>query len=153
MADGSEQAVVVEPIDPAQGGHLDGGRGRPRPLPPDHLGFVEAVDRLGEGIVIRVTNAADRRNEIGLGQALGVVHGQILHAPVAVMDQAIVGAGPAGMDRLLQCIENEFGRGAGADLPTNDAPSKGIDAQNVIALRPRRPFAGISKPGSVFMPG
>lgn len=77
VADGSEQAMVVEPVDPAQGGHLDARSGRPRPLPPDHLGFVKSVDGFSEGIVICVSNAANRRHQIGLGQALGVVHGQV----------------------------------------------------------------------------
>ena len=70
MADRSEQAAVVEPVDPFERGHFDGRRSRPGSLPPDHLGFVKAVDGLGEGVVIRVTNAADRGNQIGLGQVL-----------------------------------------------------------------------------------
>ena len=50
-----------------------------------------------------------------------------LHAPVAMTNQAIVGAGSASMDRLLQRIEHEGGRGRCADLPANDAASESID--------------------------
>lgn len=87
MPDGAEQAVIVEPVDPAQGLHLDGRSVRPGSSSPDGLGFVEAVDGLGECVVIRVADAADRRHQIGLGQALAVVHGKVLHASVAMMDQ------------------------------------------------------------------
>jgi hypothetical protein len=51
-ADGSEQASIVEPVDPFQGGELDGFQVSPRAAAPDHLGLVEAVDGLGEGIVV-----------------------------------------------------------------------------------------------------
>jgi len=60
------------------------------------------VDGLGQSVVIAVADAADRRHEVGLCQALGVVHGQVLHAPVTVMDQAVIRVGPARMDRLLK---------------------------------------------------
>jgi hypothetical protein len=33
------------------------------------------------------------------------------------MDQPVLGAGAARMDRLLQSVENEVRRGRGADLP------------------------------------
>jgi hypothetical protein len=44
----------------------------PRPAPPGHLGLVEPVDRLGECIVARDTDAAYRGLDAGLGEALGV---------------------------------------------------------------------------------
>jgi hypothetical protein len=50
---------VVEPVDPFQRGKLDRFHGSPWSAPLDHLGFIEAVDRLGEGIVIRIPDAAD----------------------------------------------------------------------------------------------
>ena len=65
-------------------------------MPPDHFRLVETVDRLGQGIVIAVADAADGRDEVGLGEALGVARGEVLGSPVTVMDQAVLGAGPAG---------------------------------------------------------
>ena len=44
----------------------------------DDLGFVEAVDRLGESIVIGVADAADGRLDAGLSQALGVFDRDVL---------------------------------------------------------------------------
>ena len=51
VADRFEQAPVVEPVHPFQGGELDGFQASPRPASPDHFSLVEAVDRLGQGII------------------------------------------------------------------------------------------------------
>jgi hypothetical protein len=66
------ETAVVEPVDPFQGGDLDVVGGAPWPSRFDQFGLVEAVDRLGEGIVIAVTNAADGGLDTRLRQALGV---------------------------------------------------------------------------------
>ena len=52
------QPPVVEPVDPFQRGELDGFQVSPRAAAPDHLGFVEAVDGLGQGVVEAVADAA-----------------------------------------------------------------------------------------------
>jgi hypothetical protein len=57
-ADGFEQAPIVEPVDPFQRGELDGFQVSPRAASPDHLGLVEAVDGLGQGVVEAVADAA-----------------------------------------------------------------------------------------------
>ena len=44
-----------------------------------------------------------------------------------MVNQAIVGAGPASTDCLLHGIEHDAGRGTGADLPAGDAPNKRFD--------------------------
>ena len=51
VADRFEQAPVVEPVHPFQGGEFDGFQAAPRPAASDYLGLVEAVDRLGQGII------------------------------------------------------------------------------------------------------
>ena len=56
-----------------------------RPSPMDDLGLVEAVDGLGEGIVVAVADAAYRRLDAGFGQALGVFDQNILAAPDALL--------------------------------------------------------------------
>lgn len=38
----------------------------------DHLGLVEAVDRLGRSAVIAISDAADRRLDPGLEEALDI---------------------------------------------------------------------------------
>ena len=50
---------VVEPIDPFEGGELDGLEAAPRSAPMDQLGFVEAVDGFGESIVIGISDTTD----------------------------------------------------------------------------------------------
>ena len=57
------------------------------------LGLVEAVDRLGQGVVIAVAHTADRRLDAGLGEALGVLDRQVLAAAIAVMDEAAAWSG------------------------------------------------------------
>jgi hypothetical protein len=54
VCDGFEEAPVVLPVDPFEGGEPDGFEVSPWPLPVDDLGLEQADDRLGEGIVIRV---------------------------------------------------------------------------------------------------
>ena len=79
----------------------------PRSAPMDDLGLVEAVDRFGEGVVVAVADAADRRLDAGLGQALGVFDRDVLAASVAVMDEPAAMHGPPLVERLLQRIEHE----------------------------------------------
>jgi hypothetical protein len=69
---------VVEPVDPFQRGVLDGLKGSPRAASVDYFGLVEAIDGLGQGIVVAVADAAHRGLDAGLGQALGVLDGHIL---------------------------------------------------------------------------
>ena len=80
-------------------------------------------------------HTANRRRQLGLVQALGVPHGEKLHTPVAVVDQPVFGAGPAGMDRLLQSIDHEADGGAGADLPPDDPPAARYRSARSAAAR------------------
>lgn len=73
VADGLEQAAVIEPVDPFERRMFDRLERTPRPTPVDQLGLVEAVDRLGQGVVITVADAAVRRLDPGLCQALGQI--------------------------------------------------------------------------------
>jgi hypothetical protein len=67
VADGLEQAPVVEPVHPFQGGELDGFQGAPWSAAPDHLGLVEAVDGLG-GIVKLLSGSRDLGSLTAPGQ-------------------------------------------------------------------------------------
>src|SRR3954452_5910771 len=81
---------MVEPVHPFQGGKLDCFDTAPGTTRADHLGFVEAFDGFGEGIVPRVramrgprtgsavADAAERRLDAGIGQALGVADREVL---------------------------------------------------------------------------
>ena len=51
---------------------------RHRPASMDDLGLVEAVDRLGESVVVAVADAANRRLDARLRQPLGVLDRDVL---------------------------------------------------------------------------
>ena len=78
-----QEPAVVEPVDVLQGGVLDVVEAPPGATVADQLGLVQAVERLGQGVVVAVAARADRGHGAGLGQALGVADGEVLHAPVA----------------------------------------------------------------------
>jgi len=75
--------VVVEPIDPFESGVLDPIEITPGTTMVNDLGLEQSDDRLGERVVVRVADAADRRLDAGLLQALSVTNREILAAPVA----------------------------------------------------------------------
>jgi len=61
VANRLKKSPVVEPVDPFDGGVLDGFEGSPRPASMDHLGLIKAVDPLDESIVARVPPLLPRR--------------------------------------------------------------------------------------------
>jgi hypothetical protein len=75
-------------VGPFQGGELDGLEVAPGRAPMDDLGFVEAVDRFGEGVVSAVADAADRRLQTGLDQPFGVFDRHILRPQIAAVNEA-----------------------------------------------------------------
>lgn len=107
---------MVEPVDPFQGGEFNRFEAAPRSAPMDDLGLVEAVDRFGEGVVIRVADASDGRLDACLGQSLRILDRHVLNAPVRVVNQAAAMNGTLLMKRLFQSIEDEPGKLAKIDL-------------------------------------
>lgn len=71
------------------------------------LCLVKPVDRYGEGIVVRITDAADRRFDPGLGQSLRITNGHVLNSPVGAVHKAAAVGGTPIMKRLLQGIDDE----------------------------------------------
>ena len=71
MAMRLEEAMVIEPPDPFEGGEFDVFEVAPRTTCTNKLGLVEPNDRLGQGVVIRVPSAADRGLDARQRQALG----------------------------------------------------------------------------------
>ena len=78
VSDRLEAAPVVEPVDPFEGCELDGLKTAPGSSAADHFRLEEADDALGEGVVIGVAHATDRRLDPGFGQALAVLDRDIL---------------------------------------------------------------------------
>ena len=85
VSDRLEDPAVVEPIDPLEGCELHCFEAPPRAAGSNHLGLVQPDDGLGQGVVVRIANAADRLLDAGLGQAFGVADGQILRPADALM--------------------------------------------------------------------
>lgn len=82
--------MVVEPVDPVERGRLDVFASLSGWRSMDHLGLVQAVDSLGQGVVVGVPNAADGRLQTGVDEALGVANGYVLDAAIAVMNQPTI---------------------------------------------------------------
>jgi hypothetical protein len=89
IANGLQEPAVVEPVDPFQGGVLDGVDPLPGAAAADQLGLVEPDDGLGQGVVLGVSAGADRGDRSRLGQPFGVADRQVLAAAIRVMHQAI----------------------------------------------------------------
>lgn len=69
-------ALGVVPVNPGQGGELDVLDGLSGPAvscgAADELGLVVAADGLGQGVVVKVTESADRRCRVDLSEAFAV---------------------------------------------------------------------------------
>ena len=72
VPDRLQQPPVIEPGDPFQDGEFDILDPAPGTASPDDLGLEETDHRLGQGVVIRIPHAADRRLDPGFGQTLRV---------------------------------------------------------------------------------
>jgi len=59
VADGLEEAPMVEPVHPFEGSELHRLSMAPGATPVDHLGLEQPDDRLGQGIVVAVADTAD----------------------------------------------------------------------------------------------
>ncbi len=73
-----KQALFVEPIHPLQGFPFDLIFGFSRPQSIDDFGFKHADDRLGESVVISVSDTANGRFKPGIYQQLCVLDRYIL---------------------------------------------------------------------------
>src|SRR5262245_7539994 len=94
------------------------------------LGLEQSDDRLSESIVVRVADAADRRLDAGLLQALSVTNREILASPVAMMNHAFrIGT---SSQRLLKRIQDQIRMHRAGDTPADDAARKYIDDESRV---------------------
>lgn len=75
----------------------------------DQFGLVEAVDGFGQGVVVGIALATNGRLDAGLCQSLGITDGNVLRPAIRMMDQAAIPLRLAGVERLLQGIQNKVG--------------------------------------------
>ena len=150
VADWCQQASVIEPIYPFQGGEFHGLEAAPRPAAVNDLCLVKPVDGLGERVVVTVADAADGRLNPGLKQPFRIFYRDILAAPVAVMDQAAAMQGPPVMQSLLQRIKHEPRMRRAADTPADDPAGKGInDEGDINKASPGRDISEVRDPKPV----
>lgn len=95
------------------------------------------MHRLSQRIVIAVAPTAGRGGHPGLGQPLRVADRQVLRAAVARNNQSTVPF--PRMQRLLQSVQHEVAVQAAAHLPTDDAPSGGVDHERIVDEDSHRP--------------
>jgi len=78
------QAAGVEPANVLHSGELELGAGAPDTIS-DKLGLEAVDERLGEGIIVGISDRADRDQDAVVVERLGVVAAQILRSPDALM--------------------------------------------------------------------
>jgi hypothetical protein len=101
IPDRLQKPSMIEPIDPFQGGELHRIEAAPWSTPIDDFGLVESVDRFGEGVVVTVADASDRRFDASFCQSLGIPNGHVLNAAIRVMHEAASMSGAPIMKCLL----------------------------------------------------
>src|ERR1035437_7740934 len=138
VATGAMKAALVPPVDPGGGSEFDLFGAAPGAPATDQLGLVQPVDGLGEGVVIAVALGADRVHDTCLGEAFGVSDGQVLDAPIAVMDQPRKRVATSE-DGHLEGVEGEVGAKAGRDAPADDAAAEDVDDEGCVAETSDRP--------------
>src|ERR1035437_7610729 len=138
---GGMDPALVPPGDPDGSCQFDLVGCPPGPMAADQLGLVEAIDRLGQGVVVAVTFGADGVHDTGLGQSFDVSDGQVLDAAIAVVDEAgeIVAA---GVDGHLESVESEVGPHARSGAPADDPAAEDIDDKGRVAETADRPDVG-----------
>lgn len=87
VADGLEDALVIEPVDPFEGGVFHGVKRAPWTTSVDHLGLEQPIDRLVQGMVVTISDAAYRGLNPGFSQALGVANGDVLRPAIRLVDK------------------------------------------------------------------
>ena len=131
ISDGFEQPAIVEPIHPFKGGEFDRLEAAPGSPPVDQLGLVEAVDGLGQRVVVGIADAADRGLDASLGQTLGVADRDVLNAPIAMVNEPAAYRPPI-MEGLHQGVEHKVGVGHPGHFPADDPAGESIDDKGDI---------------------
>jgi len=131
-ADGLQQPTMVVPVDPFERGVLDGFEAAPRSARADHFGFIEAVDRFGQSVVVAVADTADRWLDGGLGKALGILDRHVLRPTVAMMDQAATVGRTAIVERLFERIQDGAGVRRPSGAPAYNPSGVGIDDEGDV---------------------
>ena len=93
----------------------------------DDLGLVEAIDRLGQRVVLADSDTADGRLDASFRQPLCVADADILRSAVGMMNQTAAMNGPAFVQGLFESIKDETRMSGPADPPADDTARIGVD--------------------------
>lgn len=127
IPDRFEQSAVVEPIDQFERGVFHGFEASPRAAPMDHLGLEQANHRLGERVIVGISDATDGGFDTCLGETLGVADADVLRPAVGVTDETAAGERAALVQGLLQGIEHEVSPGGARHTPAYDPAREDVD--------------------------
>jgi hypothetical protein len=86
MADGPKKSLLVKPAHPIEGLPLECVNGLPMPFFARQLSFVRAIIGLRQRVVVAVSGAAHRGLDSSLQEPFAVANGDVLRAPVAVLN-------------------------------------------------------------------
>ena len=123
--------MMIEPRDPFERCQLDGLLGLPGAASVNDFRLVEAIDGFGERVVVAVALAADGGFDAGFPETFRIANGNILGAAIAVVDQRVA-IWLAGVQGLLQRIQNEVRVHAPADAPADDVAGVDVDDKRDI---------------------
>ncbi len=74
----------------------------------DHLGLVQPVDRLGQGVIEAVALAAHIGLNARFCEPFAAADGNVLRHSLGMISQCAITLGLLGMQGLLQGIQNEL---------------------------------------------
>jgi hypothetical protein len=111
----------------------------------NNFSLIQSDDGLGERIIIRVADAADRWLGARLRQALRVTNREILTTSIAMVYHSFGhGARP---QRLLECIQDQVRLHRAGDAPADDTTREHIDDEcRVDKPSPGRDICEIGDP-------
>ena len=132
---------------------LDCLDGAPGPARFDQLGLVQAVDGLGQRVVIGAADGADRGLDPGFGEPLGEPDRRVLRPAIRMVDNIFESNRPSRWRVQMACsmasstIEVAIVEAA---PPAQDPPGVGVDDErDVDPARPRRYIGEVGHPQPV----
>jgi hypothetical protein len=138
VSDRAEQPTMIEPVYPAQRGEFDVLEAAPRTATSDQFRLVKAVDRLSEGVVVGVANAADRSGDARQSQTLGVPYTQILHPAIAMRHKILeIRSRGASSDPTPAKPPNEVAHGTEEAVEERGPAQGNANQQNALRTQSR----------------
>ncbi len=117
---------MVEPVHPFEGGEFHGLERPPWGAPVNDLGLVEAVDALGQGVVVAVADGRRLAARCRFGRGARCSGWRRTGCPVAVMHETAAIQRAPLVQRLFQRIWHEARLRRSRYAPTDDPVGIGV---------------------------